>query len=272
MPPIQYEERFRTPLELERSLGLWVDRIGRKAADRGRPEQMRVLGQYAVVAVEQGRGVFESLAAGHHEVEDGDVWLLLPQDATRYFPFAAWDTRWVVWNGPDNDGLERVGILSGRHLLCRGGLPIVVRAWERLHDLMPRQDRAAILERKLAVLDMLHALYLRTQAVAGAAPTQQALDLLNSPEGLTTSVAELAQRMRLSPGHFRRLFRQQTGTTPKAFQTAQRITQAKEMLAAGRTIKEAAVTLGFTDEFHFMRVFRRTTGQTAGQFTAAHRG
>jgi AraC-like DNA-binding protein len=72
----------------------------------------------------------------------------------------------------------------------------------------------------------------------------------------------------MSPAHFRRQFKARTGTSPKAFQVAQRITRAKESLAAGRSLKETAARLGFGDVFHFMRLFRRVTGQTAGQFAA----
>jgi AraC-like DNA-binding protein len=71
-----------------------------------------------------------------------------------------------------------------------------------------------------------------------------------------------------APAHFRRQFKARTGTSPKAFQVAQRITRAKESLAAGRSLKETAARLGFGDVFHFTRLFRRVTNQTAGQFAA----
>lgn len=273
--PIRYEQRFRTPLAPERSLGLWVDRIGRSAAEPGAPAAapLRVLGLYAAVAAERGRGTFETLTAGTYTVAAGDVWLLRPGEPSRYYADGTWDTRWIVWAGEDNTGLEGVGVLSPHHLVFRQALPIVQHAWERLHELMTRQDRVAILARKIVLLELLHGLCLQSQAAQPrASRVQPALDWLNTPEGPTQSVEELARRVHMSPSQFRRLFRQQTGTAPKAFQNALRLTLAKEKLAAGWSIKETAFALGFTDEFHFMRVFRKLTGQTAGQFAAEHSG
>ena len=94
------EERFRTPLTVERSLGLWVDRIGFVRGDMDKPERYRLLGQFAALAVETGDGVLEIVGRPPVALNAGDVFLLFPNVPARYGPLKRWDTFWVVWNGP----------------------------------------------------------------------------------------------------------------------------------------------------------------------------
>lgn len=268
---IYKEERFRTPLAQEHALGLWVDRTGWRHADSTKPARLRVLGQYAAVAVESGSGTLETVTQGSHAVNAGDVILLYPREATRYYPQDHWDTRWVVWNGPEASILEQLSDLSGATPVVRGGAAAVAMTWRRLDPIMDRQDFNAIVERKLALLNLIRELSVlrQTGGASGHSPfLTKALRELADPEGHPQSLSAMAGRLHVSPAHFRRLFKSQTGSSPKAFQTAHRITKAKELLARGTSIKETSVALGFNDVFHFMRLFRKVTGQTAGQFTS----
>lgn len=265
------EERFRTPLEQERALALWVDRIGWRQSDSSRPLRFRRLGQYAAVAIQTGNGVLEILAQGTYALAKGDVILLSPQATTRYYAEGEWDTRWVVWNGPEASVLERFTGLGPETPLVRGGAAAVLRAWQRLDPLMARQDFEALLSRKLALLDLVRELSVLHRDERGRRPPaylQAAMEELAAAEGVPEPVQALAQRWHVSPAQFRRQFKAHTGSSPKAFQLAQRVTRAKELLSEGVSIKETAARLGFADVFHFMRLFRRVTGETAGQFVA----
>jgi AraC-like DNA-binding protein len=270
---IYKEERFRTPLAGEQALGLWVDRVGWRQGDTLRPAEFRVLGQYAAVAIEAGTGVLETVAYGTHPLKAGDAILLTPRVATLYYPRKRWDTRWVVWNGPEAAVVERFSGLGHEGPVIRGGATAVLRAWRQVDPLMDRQDFDAVLGRKSALLDLLRELSAHRRAEGGWGEPPflaTALRALSRSEGAPESVAALARRLHMSPAHFRRQFKARTGTSPKAFQVTQRITRAKEALAAGQSLKETADRLGFGDVFHFMRLFRRVTGQTAGQFAAVY--
>lgn len=270
-PRIYNEEKFRTPLMQERAVNVWVDRIGWRQADVSRPSRFRVLGQYAAVAVEAGEGTLETVAYGSHPVNSGDVILLHPRVATLYYSRAGWDTRWVVWNGPEAVVLEEVSGLGPEKPVVRGGAASVSAAWRRLDPLMERQSPDAVLGRKIALLDLIRGLSAyRLGEGAGGSPGFLAAALRELSRGgtLHEPVAQVAQRLHMSPAHFRRVFKAHMGTSPKAFQATQRVTNAKALLAAGRSIKETADELGFSDVFHFMRVFRKITGQTAGRFAA----
>lgn len=268
------EERFRTPIEQERALGLWVDRIGCDRQVTVHAEHFRQLGQFAVVAVEKGTGQIAVPNRTPFQVNTGDVILITPDTPIRYGPLPRWDTSWIVWNGPESILLHRMGYLDETVPVIHGGTGIVLQAWKRLDSLMSGQDRNSLLERKITILDLIRGLN-AMRAAAQASDAQAAVEAsirewFRDPTRQET-ITELARRARISTTHFRRLFKASTGTTPKSYQTAQRINRAKQLLCSGRSIKGTSETLGFNDVFYFMRLFKQYTGQTASRYVAGHR-
>jgi AraC-like DNA-binding protein/quercetin dioxygenase-like cupin family protein len=78
-------------------------------------------------------------------------------------------------------------------------------------------------------------------------------------EPLTVEV--LAERARLSPSHFSRLFRALTGDTPINHLIRRRVTEAARLLREGQTtVSEAAIRVGFSNFSHFTRTFRAHEG------------
>ncbi len=80
-------------------------------------------------------------------------------------------------------------------------------------------------------------------------------------------VANLAKRMKLSPRHFARLFRKETGITPADWILATRIGTARRLLEAGAGApKEVAARCGFADADTFRRAFVRLVGITPAEY------
>lgn len=269
-PHVFRETRFRLPSGPEREMALWVDRIGFAPGGTFSPERLRLLGQFAAVAVDAGRGTFFSPAAGRLTVTTGDVMLLFPDEPSSYGASPDWQTRWIVWNGPEAAKVVRLGDLSPRQPVIRGGLLAVQRAFAGLAPLMQAESFPALLERKRLVLGLLADLLALRQAGADSDPGTNRiaalLKHLDDPDAALRSIPSLAAECHLSASQFRRLFRAHTGRSPVEFLTARRIAQAKELLTQGLPMKDVALRTGYADVFYFMRVFRRTAGQTVGQF------
>ena len=82
------------------------------------------------------------------------------------------------------------------------------------------------------------------------------------------TVGEAMSRTNYNKDHFRRVFKEYTGTTPVEYLTKLRINCAKNMLKNrdGRKIKEVAFESGFSDYLYFAKVFKKYTGKTPGEY------
>jgi transcriptional regulator GlxA family with amidase domain len=76
-------------------------------------------------------------------------------------------------------------------------------------------------------------------------------------------VCELARQVRLSTGHFIRLFKAETSLSPKQYMRSLRMRQAVTLLDRSfLSVKEIAASLGVGDRSHFSRDFKKFHGRT----------
>lgn len=79
----------------------------------------------------------------------------------------------------------------------------------------------------------------------------------------SATIAELAQAAHLGDAHFRSLFRQITGLTPKSYQQRLRIQRACRWLrTTSEPVQAIAAELGFGSDDHFHRAFKTALGMT----------
>jgi len=264
-------ERFRIPFAAEKSVGLWVDRIG-SSIDTKRPRRLRMLGMYAAVWIAAGEGEFLSKTTGALPVKAGDTMLVFPEEPSFYYPHGKWESAWIVWEGPEARRLEKLGYLSPARPVVKDTYRAVERAYSALSKIIDLEDRGSALERKHILLGLVLALFKAEHAEARRPETdaviEDALAFLSQHCTDDIPVPELAARFSMSATHFRRLFKKYTGRTPREFTTALRISKAKALLSEGKSIKEAAGLVGYDDLFYFMRVFKKVAGLPPGQFVA----
>jgi AraC family transcriptional regulator of adaptative response/methylated-DNA-[protein]-cysteine methyltransferase len=104
------------------------------------------------------------------------------------------------------------------------------------------------------------------------APQQQRIDRITQAcRILETSserivLAELAQRVAMSPFHFHRLFKQVTGLTPQAFQKAVRAKRLREQLTQGEPVTRAVYEAGYQSGSNYYQQADAVLGMTAKQY------
>ena len=269
------EEKFRVPSNAERTLGLWVDRIGEGVSDRPL-DSLRILGQQGHVVVLNGHGVYTSQRYGTHEVKAGDCMVQFPDDPCIYYPHGAWTTRWITWNGPEMERLRELDYLATATPVFRDTGMFISRAYNQLRPIMERGDPAAALCRKTLVLQMVVSLHDAQQQLAGAAIGQphmeQALALIHERFNHDLPIPDLAREIGLSTTHFRRQFHAYTGRSPVAYIRDLRMAEAQRLLREGTPIKQVAAAVGYEDPFYFMRVFRASAGTPPGRYSRQHAG
>jgi transcriptional regulator GlxA family with amidase domain len=76
-------------------------------------------------------------------------------------------------------------------------------------------------------------------------------------------VNNIAKAVNLSSSHFRHLFQQHTGTTPRRYHKLLRLQRAEHLLRGSfLNVKQVMIEVGWTDESHFCRDYKRVYGQS----------
>lgn len=183
----------------------------------------------------------------------------------------------VLYAGPEQ--LREVATALGSR---RSGMPFFADTvlWD--NDLSKRFLRlhvafegvSAQLGRDISLLSMLGALVRRharmpgvRESVTGPRPAVQAARAyLEDNHAANVSLLELQQVADLSPFHLARLFQQEVGMPPHAYQTQVRIGHAKRLLLQGLPVSRVASETGFFDLSHFTRHFKRLVGVPPGRY------
>lgn len=80
------------------------------------------------------------------------------------------------------------------------------------------------------------------------------------------SLDDLAREANLSPYHFIRAFKNQTGHTPYDYLINVRIDKAKELMHLNMSITDICLLCGFNNHSHFTTVFKKRVGVTPSQY------
>ena len=100
-------------------------------------------------------------------------------------------------------------------------------------------------------------------------PVERARQIIEDRFSDNISLPELAGETGLSRFHLLRAFKKTIGLPPHAYQTMIRVRKARQLMARGGSIAEAALESGFSDQSHLNRHFKRTYGVTPGQYRDA---
>ena len=105
-----------------------------------------------------------------------------------------------------------------------------------------------------------------------AAPIRETLDRIAADPAGDHRLPQLAQRVSLSERHLRRLFAEQTGTTPARFTERVRVEAARDLLASTATpIDTIAASCGFGSTETMRRAFLRVLGVGPTDYRARFR-
>jgi AraC-like DNA-binding protein len=229
----------------------------------------RILPEFALVYISEGRGVFESDAAGSLPVHGGDVFLVTPGVAHRYRPApeTGWREYWVGFAGDNAARLLDKGFIDARRPVVPVGyreelLAAFLRIFTTAQAQSPgfRPWMAASTGQLLALLQSSRTAGGPALPEAGAW-IEKAKCRLAEQAGGPVDLEALARELHMSYSRFRHLFKTATGLAPYQYHLHLRIRQAEGLLRdPGRPVKQVAQALGFEDPYHFSRIFKEKTG------------
>jgi AraC family transcriptional regulator, regulatory protein of adaptative response / methylated-DNA-[protein]-cysteine methyltransferase len=104
-----------------------------------------------------------------------------------------------------------------------------------------------------------------TQISAQAQYVTRARQLLDNAEGVVT-LAQLGQRVGLSPFHLQRLFKRATGLSPREYQSARRMQHVRTGLRKGEDVTTALYDAGFGSPSRLYEKAPQQLGMTPGEY------
>lgn len=80
------------------------------------------------------------------------------------------------------------------------------------------------------------------------------------------SLQDISDRFQLSPTYICRLFRNYRAISFNEYLTGRKMEAACSMLAQGKSVREAANSLGYQDAYYFSKVFKKKLGMTPSEY------
>lgn len=174
----------------------------------------------------------------------------------------------------DATGKERAAPPFFRDTLARDAEAAALfrAAHERLEARGDRLAADAYLVSAYGLLLLRHADACAPAGLGREAPSiARARHYLDAHFAREIELRKVAEVARLSPFHFLRAFRRETGLTPHAYLMNRRVNAARQQLGRGDSPAEVALACGFFDQSHLSRVFKAHTGVTPGVYRGRRR-
>jgi AraC-like DNA-binding protein len=158
--------------------------------------------------------------------------------------------------------------------------PLLRHLFERLFAVsVQAQDVPDELVREEALLELLaHLVRAHASRPAQARATQtegpiaRAKARIDDDPAAALTLADLAADTGLSRFQLLRGFAHEMGLPPHAYRVQRRIALARQSIARGATLADAAAAAGFADQSHMTRAFVRLLGVTPANYAAAIQG
>ena len=234
----------------------------------------RLLGQYAIVYLVDGRGKYADTNGIRKNIGAGDMILLFPDIAHIYNPLlgTTWVTSYLCFQGPVFDLWRKQGLLNPRKPIYHAE---PVAAWSRrIESVVDPSRQAGSAPSLLSICRLEQLLAEIVTGVGRSTVYQDDLRWLDRVSGLIEANLtgpvdweNLAHQVGLSAESFRKRFTRLAGQPPARYRMGRLMDRACELMQTlSLKDREIADALGFCDEFYFSRRFKLVTGQSPRQF------
>ena len=176
---------------------------------------------------------------------------------------------WILFNGLNARELYRRILQSrgGRHVFAPNAFPSLIQAIRELVDSCSAGARMSESACSQLIHRVLCELLLGGEGQAENEAVAAALRCIHSRLHQPLTVRDAAAAARLSPAHFSRVFKAQTGYSPYEYMLLRRIDEAKHLLTStGLSVKEVAYQVGYNSEENFIHSFQKKVGVSPGVF------
>jgi AraC-like DNA-binding protein len=248
-------------------------------------ETGRVLPEYQILLIAEGRGTFESANTQEITVRTGDIILLFPGIWHRYRPDhdSGWREYWLSWNGEQLYRLMKKGVLDPQRPVLSVDQPAPVRqAFERIleHVAAHPAENANVLsayamEALTLAMDNVQSTPVPQDAALPAEYAHavddpvvfKALQIIWNHSYRNFRVDDIVQLLPISRRTLERKFIEALGYPIRREITRCRLERAKHLLTQTTLpVKHIAFTVGFSSTDRMGKVFQKTLRLSPGQY------
>ncbi|MFY0626845.1 MAG: AraC family transcriptional regulator [Reichenbachiella sp.] len=236
-------------------------------------EKGRVLDEYQLVLVTEGKGIFESDTAGTIKINAGDGLLIFPGEWHRYKPETktGWTEYWIGFSGKIPDAIMADFFDKKQPVIKKCA---TVEAINQLNLIFQFIREEPFGFQRLASANGMKLLALIYNAKQNGSATKsqaswigEAKNHLHHHINNNIDFQQMAEEIGISYSTFRRDFKHHTGLAPLQYHLLLKIEKAKELLInTDLKVKEIAYQLGFESDFYFCRIFKQKTALSPVQF------
>lgn len=282
--------RYLPTSDRDRQWGLYVVGAGRQQVaagqhypPKGHPashefawEKGRVLQEFQVVYIAEGRGEFESRNTGLLPVLPGTAIFVFPNVWHRYRPLAntGWKEYWVAFAGEDAERMvDRGFIWPDKPVVYAGVSETVLHSFNALIDRVhgePVGFQQLIATDASAIVAGILAGEWSSQVSSHSIELVRKIKIeLEKHADVAPRMESIAAQLDISPSHLHHLFKKHTGLSPYQYHMQMRMYRARQLLRGDLSVKEVAKTLSFQSVFHFSKAFKKSTGVSPRQWRNA---
>lgn len=239
------------------------------------PAKGRVLREYQLIYISEGRGYFESQSCKRHRISSGTMILLFPNEWHTYEPDkdSGWFEYWVGFRGLHIDRRVENGFFSRKRPVFHLGFSsTIIGLYEDLLSHAAEEKTGYQQLISSIVIYILGQVYFRyrnetfTDSYA-VIKINEARDIMKQNIEVEISPKQIAENLGVSYSWFRKMFKKYVDVSPAQYYANLKFLRAKELLDTTEvSITDIAYTLSFENVGQFSTFFHKKEGMPPLQY------
>ncbi len=231
------------------------------------PGRGRVIDEFAMVYIIQGKGTFVSASCEKKNVAKGDLFFVSPGEWHSYFPDrkTGWDEYWVTFKGAYFERLKD-RIFNQKNPVLHVGIGAkIVSCFTEMLDCAKVQQSGFQIVLSGIMMHVIGLVYASQRNRDGETvymqKIQEACILIRENIFDRVPPEEIARSLNMSYSCFRKTFKQCMGIAPHQYIIQLKISKIKEMLSeTDLSVQEISSKMNFESADYFSYFFKRKTG------------